>query len=150
MKQYIIIMNKNNSNPLEKNHAKTCVICNQTLTGKQSKFCSRKCHNQSGNKQLQNYEAQKKRGMIRKVKLVNMLGGKCEHCGYNHNYAALSFHHKNPQEKSFQLDLRQCSNNSWEKLMTEVKKCQLLCLRCHAELHNPDFCLDSPLLSSLL
>jgi predicted nucleic acid-binding Zn ribbon protein len=143
-------MNKNISNPLDENHAKTCVVCDQILIGKQSKFCSRKCHNQSGNKKLQNYEAQKKRGMIRKIKLINMLGGKCESCGYNHNYAALSFHHKNPQEKSFQLDLRQCSNNSWEKLVTEVNKCQLLCLRCHAELHNPDFCLDSPLLSSLL
>ena len=26
----------------------------------------------------------------------------------------------------------------WEKILTEMKKCLLLCSNCHAELHNPD------------
>jgi hypothetical protein len=28
-------------------------------------------------------------------------GGKCEHCGYKANLAALEFHHRNPEEKDF-------------------------------------------------
>ena len=43
-------------------------------------------------------------------------GGKCEHCGYNANLSALEFHHKNPEEKEFQIDIRAFSNHSLEKL----------------------------------
>ena len=39
-------------------------------------------------------------------------GGKCEHCGYNANLSALEFHHKNPEEKEFQVDIRAFSNYS--------------------------------------
>jgi hypothetical protein len=60
-------------------------------------------------------------------------------CGYNKNHAALCFHHIEPTLKSFQIDLRRCSNSSWDNLSKEVSKCQLLCLNCHAELHNPNF-----------
>jgi hypothetical protein len=66
-------------------------------------------------------------------------GGNCEICGYNKNQAALAFHHVNASTKSFPIDLRLCSSSSWEKLLLEAQKCQLLCLNCHAETHNPDF-----------
>ncbi len=59
-------------------------------------------------------------------------------CGYDKNYAALEFHHKVPIEKLFQLDLRSLSNRSWDAILEEAKKCQLLCSNCHAEYHNPD------------
>ena len=91
------------------------------------------------NNKHQNYVAQQRRGYERKTKLVEMKGGRCEICGYSKNQAALCFHHINPKTKSFQIDIRRCSNCSWDKLLEEVGKCQLLCLNCHSELHNPGF-----------
>lgn len=84
------------------------------------------------------YEKQKKRAHIRKMELVESMGGKCCRCGYDKNYAALEFHHINPEEKSFQLDARRIANTSKELLLEEAKKCLLLCSNCHHELHNPD------------
>lgn len=115
-----------------------CKICNCDLSGKQTKFCSKKCKSQSTNNKNQNYSAQQKRGLDRKIKLVEMLGGKCMLCGYDKNYSALSFHHRNPDEKENTLDLRNLSNSSWEKIEKELKKCDLLCLNCHMEHHNPE------------
>ena len=127
---------KTNSNPIKERHIK-CVVCSKTLSGRQAKYCSRKCHNKHGNIKHQNYASQQKRGLKRKINLVERKGGKCELCGYQYNYSALSFHHSNPATKNFGLDLRACSNHKWETLLEESNKCQLLCLNCHANLHHP-------------
>lgn len=86
-----------------------------------------------------NYESQKLRGLKRKFELIKSHGGKCEICGYNKNLAALEFHHINPEEKEFQLDLRHLSNTNLDKLEKEINKCQLLCANCHREIHNLHF-----------
>lgn len=64
-------------------------------------------------------------------------GSQCSVCGYTKNLAALEFHHQNPNEKSFQLDLRSLSNRSWNQLENEVRKCLLVCSNCHKEIHYP-------------
>lgn len=46
------------------------------------------------------------------MELIESRGGKCEVCGYDKNIAALEFHHINPDEKEFQLDMRHLSNTS--------------------------------------
>lgn len=78
------------------------------------------------------------RGIERKRKAVMDVGGKCEKCGYNRNLAALCFHHIDPKDKSFALDLRAFSAYSDNKLATEINKCKLLCHNCHNEEHNDD------------
>lgn len=103
------------------------------------KFCSRKCKFREQNFKAQHYDAQQKRGTERRLLLLQLKGGCCEICGYRKNTAALSFHHLIPADKSFAIDLRRCSNGSWQKLLQEVAKCQLLCMNCHTELHNPGF-----------
>lgn len=80
---------------------------------------------------------QKIRGITRKFKAIMDRGGKCECCGYNKNMAALDFHHINPEEKSFGLDMKAFSNHSWEVISLELNKCKLLCANCHREIHNP-------------
>ena len=85
-----------------------------------------------------NYQNQKLRGLKRKYEIIEARGGKCEICGYSKNLAALDFHHKNPDEKEFQLDMRQLSNCSLEKLESELNKCIILCANCHRELHYKD------------
>ena len=77
------------------------------------------------------------RRQSRKSKLIESKGGKCSICGYNKNYAALHFHHINPQKKLFNLDCHQIASKSWESIELEAKKCILLCSNCHAEHHNP-------------
>ena len=115
-----------------------CLHCRKMLSGRQKKFCSRQCKNIVNNHNLQSYQAQQARGRKRKLELIRIKGMQCEECGYNSNYAALEFHHADPETKDFQLDLRSLSNRKWEIILTEMKKCILLCSNCHAELHNPD------------
>ena len=76
---------------------------------------------------------QKKLRAERKATLVEMLGGVCIKCGYSQCLAALDFHHKDPNTKSFELSTVGYTA-SWDRLVEEVKKCELLCCRCHREL----------------
>lgn len=116
----------------------TCIKCNAPLIGKQTKFCSSTCKNNS----LQSYQAQQMRGLKRKLSLVKNLGSKCSICGYNKNISALTFHHLDPKKKSFQLDLRSLSNRKQTFIDIEITKCILVCSNCHAELHYPQHNLE--------
>lgn len=116
-----------------------CLTCNKKLIGRQRSFCSRKCKDKYGNINNPSYIRQKNRGIKRKLKLVESKGGCCEICGYNKNITALTFHHINPADKLFNLELRGIANNNWQKVLDELKKCQLLCHNCHHELHHPQF-----------
>lgn len=62
----------------------------------------------------------------RRVELKEMLGGKCVGCGTTED---LEFHHKEPATKLFSIG--QCIDTNWDKLVTEAKKCELLCGSCH-------------------
>jgi len=68
-----------------------------------------------------------------KLKAIKYKGGKCIQCGYSKCPSALDFHHRNLEEKDFSLS----SNwmRSWERIKKELDKCDLLCCRCHQELH---------------
>lgn len=116
-----------------------CLVCASALSGRQIKFCSLRCKNAFTNNKHQNYVSQQERGRRRRQLLIRQKGGRCERCGYGRNGAALAFHHLNPAVKSFGIDLRGCSNTSWDTLVAEAGKCLLLCLNCHSEIHNPDF-----------
>jgi hypothetical protein len=85
-----------------------------------------------------NYQKQKTRGIKRKYEYILSHGGKCEICGYNKNLSALEFHHKDPNEKEFQIDARRFANTNLDILEQELNKCMILCSNCHREIHNPD------------
>ncbi len=87
---------------------------------------------------MNTYEYQKLRGLKRKIELIDKRGGCCERCGYNKNIAAFDFHHKNPKEKEFELDMRKLSNSTMEAILVEFNKCELLCANCHRELHSEE------------
>ena len=115
------------------NKKSNCIVCGAVLQGRQTHFCSTACKN----KHHQSYEAQKSRGLDRKLELVKAAGGCCTLCGYKKNLAALTFHHTDMDEKNFKLDMRSLSNRKLEAIHIEMKKCILVCQNCHAELHNP-------------
>ncbi len=67
-----------------------------------------------------------------------LVGYACWHCGYakgEEGIPMLDFHHLDPSQKEFMLDVRSRRAYSKEKLLGEMKKCALLCCRCHREVH---------------
>lgn len=117
----------------------SCLECGREISinqNRQRKFCSTKCKSKFHQQNLPAY--QKARGIERKKYFVDLAGGKCVECGYCKNFSALSFHHRDPSQKSFSLDSRNLANRSIENAKKEFDKCTLLCLNCHTALHNPD------------
>lgn len=125
---------------------KYCIICGKELQGSQRRYCSNTCkqkgHREDEKKNPNTTFSQTIRGMRRKLKLIEEMGGKCEICGYDKNISALEFHHKDPTQKDFQLDIRKMANTKWETLVEEAKKCSLLCANCHREIHHPEMTKD--------
>jgi len=81
------------------------------------------------------YLVQKKRRFDRKKKFVLLKGGCCMKCGYDKCLQTLSFHHREPERKSFTLTSRELGMYSEDRLLDEVNKCDLLCANCHMEEH---------------
>lgn len=71
----------------------------------------------------------------KKVKAIEILGGKCEHCG-NYNIFQLTFHHTDSTEKKYNIN--DIIDHRWSLIEKEIKKCKLLCHNCHNELHHPE------------
>ncbi len=59
---------------------------------------------------------------------------KCEICGYNNCPEALDFHHKNGENKEFNIT-KGFYKFGKEKILEEIEKCVVLCSNCHRELH---------------
>lgn len=75
------------------------------------------------------YQIERRR--ISKRRAVEYLGGGCQMCGYNRCDAALDFHHRDPTTKTTRAAL--LTSLVWEKVLEEIKKCDLLCSNCHRE-----------------
>lgn len=74
----------------------------------------------------------------RKVQLIQLKGGKCTRCPirYNgRNGAIFQFHHRDPSDK---LD-RIAFWWSWERVLSEAEKCDLVCSNCHFLIHGGEY-----------
>jgi hypothetical protein len=87
-------------------------------------FCCDKCSNK--------YYVDKKRLDI-KFKAFIYKGGKCSICGFKGLPACFDFHHRDPLNKSFSIS-DQPHTRSWERIKSELEKCDLLCSNCHREI----------------
>jgi acetylornithine/succinyldiaminopimelate/putrescine aminotransferase len=58
----------------------------------------------------------------------------CMRCGENHP-ATLQFHHRNQQDKEFEIGLYTALGFSKARLLAEIKKCDVMCANCHAKEH---------------
>ncbi len=54
-------------------------------------------------------------------------------CGYKQYAGALDFHHIDPQLKSFGISSGGFSR-SWDSIISEIRKCVLVCANCHREI----------------
>lgn len=59
---------------------------------------------------------------------------KCIECGESHP-SCIEFHHKNKDEK--ELEISDAIGNGWtqKRILTEIKKCDVLCSNCHRKRH---------------
>jgi len=75
--------------------------------------------------------------MRTKLKLIECKGGKCIRCGYDKTtyLRAFAFHHRDASQKDFGIG-HVWGKYSWERLVQEADKCDLVCVRCHAEIHD--------------
>ena len=80
--------------------------------------CARRCYKKS-HKYINDYKLSKG----------------CKFCGYNKCAEALDFHHPN-DDKEFNIG--SYVSYSLEKLKKEMEKCEILCCRCHRELHDKE------------
>ena len=114
------------SKPVLKSHY--CRDCGENdatqFYGNMKQRC-KKCHNRAG------YIASKEK-MLEYAASRGPIA--CTRCGYNKSFAALDWHHRDPNIKDPQW------NKGWnyERLKTELDKCDLVCSNCHRELHHGD------------
>lgn len=125
-----------------------CKTCGNELSGRQQKYCCKKCKNNGSYKDRnalpenrQRYqEIQNKKRILLKYQLLKAKGGKCSICGYDKNSSALEFHHLDAIEKDFAIS--SSSTTNFDKLLLEVEKCIILCANCHRELHHPELMMN--------
>lgn len=78
------------------------------------------------------YEYKKAYGQKRKGKLLALLGGQCVKCGLRYdgeNAPIFDFHHL--RDKEFSLGVGGMVDRSWEKILQEAEKCEVVCANCH-------------------
>lgn len=54
----------------------------------------------------------------------------CKDCKKKFPYYVLDFDHRDPHTKKFQ-PARLAQNNSWDKMLEEINKCDVVCANCH-------------------
>lgn len=122
---------------------KPCSVCKRWLTAEN--FCNdrrnnpplrSKCKECERKYQRQQYALKKaKRQQIRlEMNKILKING-CAICGYNKCITALVFHHVNPKDKKFSINMRNLTDKHVDNIIKEVNKCILLCMNCHAETH---------------
>jgi hypothetical protein len=59
---------------------------------------------------------------------------KCKNCNESH-ISTLDFHHRDSKEKDFSISEMIRKGYSWERILKEIEKCDVLCSNCHRKLH---------------
>lgn len=114
-------------------NTKICPKCNQNLPRTSEFFyITKKNGTFSYCKKCALIDTAKRQKQIKQA-AVTYKGGKCQICGYDKCLAALDFHHKNKNEKDFNVGLYR--SYLLDNLKPELDKCDLLCANCHREIH---------------
>lgn len=122
-----------------------CKKCGNNLKGRQTIFCSKKCKASEWDSNTKNtssgWRGTQQRGVLNKTKHVIENNG-CKCCKYKKNIAALTFHHRNPNEKSYEVSMRFMGSRDIKKVEEEIQKCDLLCVNCHMETESPNLMIN--------
>ena len=74
------------------------------------------------------------RGRDNRKKIIAHMGGKCIACEHDKYLSALQLHHLDPSTKDPKFSGYR--SWKWERVLTEVMGCVLLCATCHAAVHS--------------
>lgn len=74
-----------------------------------------------------------RQGQNKRLRAIEILGGKCKLCGFNLFSCSLDIHHTDPTVKA--PNFRSLRGWSWNHILRELDKCVLLCKNCHAAIH---------------
>lgn len=66
--------------------------------------------------------------------IIQMKGGCCQRCGISYHYSVYDLHHREPDKKDFSVGSL-IGSVSFERLLEEADKCDLLCSNCHRLTH---------------
>lgn len=80
---------------------------------------------------MTDYRREQIKSLIRHYKSTHP----CVSCGEGEP-EKLTFHHRNPQSKKFEVSDAPRATHSISRVHDEIAKCDILCLDCHAALHG--------------
>lgn len=106
---------------------KTCKVHGETIfvIDKRNTYRCRKCRVDA---------VQKRRRKVKKM-AIEYKGSKCAKCGLKDDCPDIyDFHHRDSNEKDFNLGHKGYCR-AWEKVKTELDKCDMLCANCHRREH---------------
>lgn len=72
---------------------------------------------------------QREKYHVRRQMAIDYLGGVCKNCGLTDR---LQFDHIKRDRQTRRQCISQMLLFSWDKVVAELQKCQLLCISCHA------------------
>jgi uncharacterized OB-fold protein len=72
--------------------------------------------------------------LFHKIKAIDYLGTTCSSCGQAYHHSAMQFHHLRPSEKDHKISTI-LGRHSWDNILSELRKCGLMCANCHAVYH---------------
>lgn len=58
----------------------------------------------------------------------------CNRCKTLFPFYVTDFHHREPENKNFRISNAMSRTMSWERIIEEIDKCDLLCANCHREI----------------
>lgn len=103
--------------------AKECVECSRPASDNRI-HCSL-CHDRRR-------KTGHSRGHENKARAIAYLGGACHDCGFQSPVLSVfDFHHRDGRAESPLIGRLLFSTCSWERIQTELDRCQLVCGRCH-------------------
>ena len=126
------IINKKVSQKLKTREDKFCIVCGEKVSWNNIVGFCKNCRLPARTNSEQVARCRKKR----KLRAIEIKGGKCIVCGYNKCLRNMEFHHLNPDEKEISLSSKNMASKNWDAVLEEVKKCVLVCSNCHGEIED--------------
>jgi hypothetical protein len=117
---------------------KICSRCEKEVSTSNFPWCTscRKIHDSEyyqKNKKKKQAKMKERRERMR-LSLKELKEGKpCTDCGYSYPSYVMQFDHLDPLRKSFTIaNIVSNGRHSWDKVLKEIEKCDLVCANCHA------------------
>lgn len=88
------------------------------------------------NKERINQKTKEERHAL-KIRAIEHMGGLCKRCNGTFHPASYDFHHR--ENKEFALSGSSMRRRTWEQILAELAKCELLCSNCHRVEHSDDW-----------